>query len=237
MFISRAGRWITLCEAVGSTLVIAILAIWLQTNLSTQARLVREDGPIESLTALFFGLAGLGFFVVLARSTFLREKRGRWRYLFTLAWAGALLFAMAEEISWGQRILGFETPQALKDANFQDEFTLHNIYLEIGDWSVQWFSLQFMTFVPGVFLPLLATTRWVRCLIQKLAFPVVPLGFAPLFLGSWLLQKIYHPSIYYRNDLMEIREFLVALGMLGFALHGALRPSDLFRLPADETSS
>ncbi len=32
-----------------------------------------------------------------------------------------------EEISWGQRLLGFETPEAFKEINVQDEFNLHNL--------------------------------------------------------------------------------------------------------------
>jgi hypothetical protein len=39
---------------------------------------------------------------------------------------GFFVFAM-EEISWGQRILGFGTPAALEGVNQQDETTIHNL--------------------------------------------------------------------------------------------------------------
>ncbi len=39
----------------------------------------------------------------------------------------AMAFAAGEEISWGQRIFGFSTPDFLADINDQQEFNLHNI--------------------------------------------------------------------------------------------------------------
>lgn len=54
-------------------------------------------------------------------------------------------FIAGEEISWGQRILGFEGPPALVDANLQDEANLHNLlgryalhalYIVIGLWGI-----------------------------------------------------------------------------------------------------
>jgi len=47
--------------------------------------------------------------------------------IFLIVYAGALFFIAGEEISWGQRLLKFDTPEELKEVNYQDEFTLHNI--------------------------------------------------------------------------------------------------------------
>ena len=41
--------------------------------------------------------------------------------------AVALLTAVLEEISWGQRVFDWATPAALAEVNFQDETTVHNI--------------------------------------------------------------------------------------------------------------
>ncbi|WP_131106038.1 hypothetical protein [Ornithinimicrobium sufpigmenti] len=58
---------------------------------------------------------------------------------------GAFFFIAGEEISWGQRILGFEGPPALVAANQQDEANLHNLlgryalhglYIVIGVWGI-----------------------------------------------------------------------------------------------------
>lgn len=39
-----------------------------------------------------------------------------------------MLFFAVEEISWGQRIIGFETPDFLALSNTQEEFNIHNRY-------------------------------------------------------------------------------------------------------------
>jgi hypothetical protein len=46
--------------------------------------------------------------------------------VFLLA-AGAALFVAGEEISWGQRIFGWETPESLAELNRQGETNIHNI--------------------------------------------------------------------------------------------------------------
>lgn len=54
------------------------------------------------------------------------------------------LFVALEEISWGQRILGFETPHGLSHANEQGEFNLHNYaWFHIVR---NWLPLGFATF-------------------------------------------------------------------------------------------
>lgn len=84
--------------------------------------LVKEDAILEwSQVVAYLSL------VAIAAGTI----RGHWRHrdLSAVVVVGGLalvsLFAIGEELSWGQRILGFETP-ALAEANRQGEFTLHN---------------------------------------------------------------------------------------------------------------
>jgi hypothetical protein len=82
----------------------------------------REDGPIEYATfACFVVSSGLAF----ATSARLRGSR---RWALAAAALGLLLFVAAgEEISWGQRWFGLETPEVLVDGNRQDELNLHNV--------------------------------------------------------------------------------------------------------------
>jgi tryptophan-rich sensory protein len=44
-------------------------------------------------------------------------------FVFGLSW----LFFGFEEISWGQRVFGIETPDLLKEYNYQEELNLHNL--------------------------------------------------------------------------------------------------------------
>ncbi len=83
--------------------------------------LIQEDFWVESLTAVWLLLTALILF-----ATALAEQRFPLRCLYILA-AAAFLFAAAEEISWGQRIIGFDTPLSLRPFNSQSEFNIHNI--------------------------------------------------------------------------------------------------------------
>ena len=84
----------------------------------------REDGLIESLTALALLCAGLVCVFRVWRMKGLRTKT-------FLACCGILgvvaLFGAGEEISWGQRILGFNSPKFFQQNNSQLETNLHNI--------------------------------------------------------------------------------------------------------------
>ena len=84
--------------------------------------LTMEDGWIENLTAVAFLLAGIILFTAA-----LAERRLFPRCAYILGSVGLALFA-GEEISWGQRIIGFETPAFLLDLNYQKEVNFHNTY-------------------------------------------------------------------------------------------------------------
>ncbi len=83
--------------------------------------LIREDHGVENLTALAFFLAG-----GLLCATAWRERSAARRVLCALG-GMILVFVAGEEISWGQRIFRFATPDFLLGLNRQREFTLHNI--------------------------------------------------------------------------------------------------------------
>ncbi len=69
-------------------------------------------------------MAGLLLFVTAS------ADKGIRRGLYMLGGL-ALLFGAGEEISWGQRLFGFATPEFLKTVNTQDEFNVHNINLTL----------------------------------------------------------------------------------------------------------
>jgi drug/metabolite transporter (DMT)-like permease len=86
--------------------------------------LLDEDGPVETLQALFFGSTAI--FAVGTAMWAMRTRRHDQLVLFLLL-AAVMIFVTGEEISWGQRIFGWETPAELAEINKQDETTLHNI--------------------------------------------------------------------------------------------------------------
>ena len=89
--------------------------------------MTRDDRWVENLTAVWFLLAGLLLFVTaLVERSFFR------RCVYILG-SMAMVFAAGEEISWGQRIFGFATPDFLMHLNAQKEFNVHNIFWRTFD--------------------------------------------------------------------------------------------------------
>ena len=95
-------------------------AIMLLVDQPRTFRLMSEDNIVEYLQVFFLALAFL-YCLWIARKG--EAKLVRYGFL-----ALAILAALAalEEISWGQNILNFETPESIKRWNYQDEITLHN---------------------------------------------------------------------------------------------------------------
>ena len=83
-----------------------------------------EDRIVEwTQVALYLGTTVLA--VVIAWDRLRRGYRVQ-----AATWLLAALFAIVivgEEIAWGQRLLGLETPEILEEVNKQDEITFHNI--------------------------------------------------------------------------------------------------------------
>jgi hypothetical protein len=86
--------------------------------------LSREDSVLEWGQLASLVLAG-AFVLLLARRR-LRAREPRGALALAAVAAGCLLVA-GEEISWSQRIVGFETPAEIADANRQEEVTVHNL--------------------------------------------------------------------------------------------------------------
>jgi hypothetical protein len=84
----------------------------------------REDGLVEWATAAVY-LVAAGFAISLVLSFWrLRER------LYVLLYSGlavGMIFVAMEEISWGQRLLGVDTPDYVEDINLQGEITFHNV--------------------------------------------------------------------------------------------------------------
>ena len=87
-------------------------------------RLVVEDGLLEWAGVLAF-TGAFGAAAVLAVS--LARAGRRAQAAAGVALSAGCLFVVGEEVSWGQRLGGWETPAALRDVNVQEETTLHNV--------------------------------------------------------------------------------------------------------------
>ena len=82
--------------------------------------LTMKEGTVEILTSVAFLLGSVMLFAAA-----LAERRLLPRCAYVLGGI-TLLFFGGEEISWGQSIIGFETPDFLADLNNRGEANIHN---------------------------------------------------------------------------------------------------------------
>jgi len=109
---------------VAPLIFIACLAAILRNRPDIYGSLVKEDGVIEYATCCAYLVAAFAAFLASRRSI----SAGVTSYGLTLlAFAGLLFVVAMEEISWGQRLFGFGTPQLIAEHNVQGEMSLHNL--------------------------------------------------------------------------------------------------------------
>ncbi|MGI6340134.1 MAG: hypothetical protein ACOXZV_12270 [Bacteroidales bacterium] len=90
-------------------------------------RFVREDGPVEYLTAFFLFFCSLVCLYRVAKYW----KSGKKPLVITwILLAILFFFAAGEEISWGQRIFNIESSDFFKQHNKQEETNLHNLVIK-----------------------------------------------------------------------------------------------------------
>jgi hypothetical protein len=185
--------------------------------------LIREDGPIEWLQAVLYFCASVLAFVAAVR--FAGNRRSVHAALYFVFSIG-LFFITMEEISWGQRILGFHPPVFFQKHNVQGEFTIHNLdfiqyhflipmYILVGFYgSFAWLVLRrlhparretFGWFVPDwflvpCFLPLFAVYSYFRLGVYAYWHRI-----AAFPIGGFVIWKDQEPA-----------ELLLALGFLFF---------------------
>ncbi len=170
------------------------------------AAIVDEDGLIEQATAGLFLVAAIVALTAANRWPTLRHRT-------TLAlMAVGFLACVGEEISWGQRLLDFATPQALGDINVQGEANLHNSFGYAAD----------HLFIAGVLLlgfvlpASAARFRTVHRAADRLGLPVASPSLAVGFLlvsmlHGWTIYRLVPPT---GLRIAEPRELISALGFV-----------------------
>lgn len=158
--------------------------------------LLHEDGPIEQATMCFFLMACAcliqAWRMYGAQPAKLGAGHGR-RVVYLLL--AVLMFICAgEEISWGQRIFGWGTPEGWSEMNAQAETNLHNLTVIEGGvrdpetqtllHSLTNANRLFAMFWLAVFVAIPVLDRvsgGVRRLLLAVGMPVVPLWIGALF--------------------------------------------------------
>jgi hypothetical protein len=180
--------------------------------------IVTEDGVTETTTAVLLLINSIVAIMLAFRFSAIRSRcvmQGIVAFVF--------IVMLGEEISWGQRIFGFETLAFIKDVNVQNENSLHNLYGYFAD-----HLFTFAIFAYGAFLPFIACRRpFFRKLFDLFGLPLPSKGLAIGF----LLISLLHNGIVYRivtpptHPIISIqcpewREFLstIALSLLMYEM-------------------
>lgn len=111
-------------------LTLVFTVIYYVTGLHEPFRMgfATEDGPVEWATAICLLLSS---FVLVRNARALASRQSRALAVFTGIYALMFFFAAGEEISWGQRLFGWEAGEFFAANNAQQETNLHN--LVVGD--------------------------------------------------------------------------------------------------------
>ena len=137
---------------------------------------VDEDHVLEWAQFATILAASIAF-VVAARAAQRADRRGL-ALTFVLVAIASLIVA-GEEISWGQRVLGLQTPDVLEDVNHQGETNIHNISIVQRLFNIA----ELAAGAYGFFVPVLWLFTGVReqlaRVIDRLLVP--PLAFGSLF--------------------------------------------------------
>lgn len=184
---------------------------------------MREDGPVEWASSILPLLGAYCCVQIILLVRKLKIKRATW----TLWILGALFFFVgAEEISWGQRIIGWVPLSGAESGNLQREFNFHNLKALRGPRVlVPSFVLFFLC---TAILPLWAyASKSFKKFWLKTGAPLMPPAVcAGLWMGFIFLAFLRHLSwidgrgiVYTWNigiSLQEWREFYYAVPLFGY---------------------
>ncbi len=168
-------------------LIPAVIASFVNVDF-VNSDIVNEDGPLEWLTVVGLVSCAVLAFVRLVRGV--RQKRS-FTYLAGLCLTVIIFtFGAGEEISWGQRIFGIESPEFFEQNNAQLETNVHNLLVGETKINKLIFGKLLAVFICGYafVLPWLWSTKpKIRSLAAMFAVPVPNLLYGLIFLGIFLL--------------------------------------------------
>jgi hypothetical protein len=153
--------------------------------------LFSEDHYFENVGAISLFAASFMMFYAFFHAVKNRSltKMSWIKQLAYLGLAILFLFGAGEEISWGQRIFGIETPAGLQEINKQDEITVHNIVIDGQDIP---FEFGFDVFW-GLYIVLIPLVLLFSVPLRNFAskfLPIVYWGLGSLFIINYLTAKV-----------------------------------------------
>ena len=158
----------------------------------------REDNIIEWLTVEFLILTAV---LAIIHALIARRRANQYVWFFIL-FAIACIFFAIEEISWGQRIFGLESPEYFLEHSDQLEINVHNVVNE--QFSVRTKHIAaFGLFIYGVVLPVSTLIPSVRSLAEKFKI-MIP---SKILIPGFILSSLMTWDRYFNGQDEEVAEF------------------------------
>ena len=197
-----------LSGALANVIIVGVIvAAWIvmKSNPDFYYVALQEDQLTEWMTFWAFFISGI-LFTQAAYRHHVAESRIPW---FLLCVGIFCFFVALEEISWGQRLIGYQPPAYFLEQNFQQEFNFHNV---VGtDWRLLALKAVILGF--GIVLPVIWMIPLVRRVCSKMAIVPPPIFFAPAFLATYCLYEVYPWR--FSGELVEL---MLGLGFMFSAL-------------------
>jgi len=194
------------------------VALLFYTNISGDSfRFIREDGPLEWGTVVFFGLAAALAVAAAAASRVPMTRRQR---AFLVVFALVCLVAIGEELSWAQRIFGFRPPKMAESSVVQvghRDTAVHNLtvktrYFQFSIGGILFGGVLLAGLVwHGVWVPLAMRRAAPRtqAMVTSLGLFVPPLDLGVLV--SALVLLVIRRRWFRHTEPNEFKEFIVPL--------------------------
>ena len=190
-----------------------------------------EQGVFEILTFLL--LAAAVYFIVRTRATAIALHVTRLPVWLIVMLFGAVYFA-GEEISWGQHLFFWETPDAWQNVNDQRETNLHSVHALFNQLLRALLTLAAL--IGGIIAPLYLRLRGIEPAVREVAGWLWPtIACTPVSVFVLLvrpLDRLIQPLVAglpvdFHVSTGEMKECLLALFILFYAasLHRRLKTS------------
>jgi hypothetical protein len=201
--------------------ILALIPLFIyQDNIRLYISLTHEDGIVEWITFLFLFVSGL---LALSLAPSLKKRSDRYFIFFLLFGIGFILFSL-EEISWGQRIFGFESPEFFLEQSDQQETNIHNVLQNEFNFKTKHVTGWILFFYGGC-LPLLCLINFVEKITRILRLKIPPVSLIPSFLvgSAYMIDKPIGVEEEYGELLLSLC-LLIFIGLefsksIGFKKH------------------
>lgn len=174
-----------------------------------------EDRILESATVVFFFGCSITLLLSASRlrrwyTTTHRGSEGYQAVTITYLLMAAATFVLGmEEISWGQRIFGWSTPELLTQTNLQQETNLHNLITEAFYIGYLALPLTLVATLISIFLRYTRATPRVYWLL----LPHQNLVILALLITLWIVPP-FGPEYELEEQLVSLFAFCYGLGIL-----------------------